>query len=63
MGKAMNSTSPYGGPVAIEIVYETHSVTEDNERGIATGWQPRRLSPRGREQAAELGRRPHQRHR
>jgi hypothetical protein len=24
--------------VAIEIVYETHSVTEDNERGIATGW-------------------------
>ena len=43
--------------MAIEIVYETHSVTEDNERGIATGWRPGRLSPRGRELAAELGRR------
>jgi 2,3-bisphosphoglycerate-dependent phosphoglycerate mutase len=43
--------------VAIEIVYETHSLTEDNERGIATGWRPGRLSARGRELAAELGRR------
>lgn len=53
----MNLIRPYGELVAIEIVYETHSVTEDNERGIATGWQPGRLSPRGRELAAELGRR------
>lgn len=53
----MNLIRLYGGLVAIEIVYETHSVTEDNERGIATGWQPGRLSPRGRELAAELGRR------
>ena len=45
------------GLVTIEIVYETHSVTEDNERGIATGWRPGRLSARGRELAAELGRR------
>jgi hypothetical protein len=28
--------------VAIELVYETHSVTEDNERGVATGWLPAR---------------------
>jgi 2,3-bisphosphoglycerate-dependent phosphoglycerate mutase len=41
--------------VAIQIVYETHSITEDNERGVATGWLPGRLSGRGRELAAELG--------
>ena len=40
-----------------EIVFETHSTSEDNERGIATGWLPGRLSPTGREQAAALGRR------
>jgi 2,3-bisphosphoglycerate-dependent phosphoglycerate mutase len=43
--------------VPIEIVYETHSITEDNERGTATGWRPGRLSARGRELAAGLGRR------
>jgi 2,3-bisphosphoglycerate-dependent phosphoglycerate mutase len=41
----------------IEIVFETHSTTEDNEAGRATGWLPGRLSPRGRAEAAELGRR------
>jgi 2,3-bisphosphoglycerate-dependent phosphoglycerate mutase len=41
----------------IQIVFETHSTTEDNENGIATGWLPGRLSALGREQAAELGRR------
>jgi broad specificity phosphatase PhoE len=41
--------------MAIEIVYETHSLTEDNERGIATGWLPGRLSEQGRRGAAELG--------
>ncbi len=39
----------------VEIVYETHSVTTDNEAGIATGWLPGQLSKRGRELAAELG--------
>jgi hypothetical protein len=24
--------------MTIELVYETHSVTEDNETGLATGW-------------------------
>jgi 2,3-bisphosphoglycerate-dependent phosphoglycerate mutase len=41
----------------IELVFETHSTTEDNEAGRATGWLPGRLSPRGRAQARELGRR------
>lgn len=41
----------------IQIIFEKHSTTEDNERGIATGWLPGSLSPLGRRQAAELGRR------
>jgi alpha-ribazole phosphatase/probable phosphoglycerate mutase len=43
--------------MAVELIYETHSITEDNENGVATGWLPGRLSARGREVAAELGRR------
>jgi 2,3-bisphosphoglycerate-dependent phosphoglycerate mutase len=39
----------------IQIVCETHSTTEDNENGIATGWLPGRLSATGRRQARELG--------
>jgi alpha-ribazole phosphatase/probable phosphoglycerate mutase len=39
----------------MQIVFETHSVSEDNERGIATGWLPGRLSERGRSLARELG--------
>jgi broad specificity phosphatase PhoE len=41
----------------IELVYETHATTVDNERGRATGWLPGELSPRGREGARELGER------
>ena len=41
--------------MAIELVYETHSTTVDNETGIATGWLEGRLSETGRLQAAELG--------
>jgi broad specificity phosphatase PhoE len=37
------------------IVFETHSTSEDNENGIATGWLGGKLSAVGREQAAELG--------
>jgi broad specificity phosphatase PhoE len=40
---------------SIEIVCETHSTTEDNESGVATGWLPGRLSPTGREQARRMG--------
>jgi broad specificity phosphatase PhoE len=41
----------------IEIVFETHALSEDNERGIATGWLPGRLCEQGRANAAEMGRR------
>jgi 2,3-bisphosphoglycerate-dependent phosphoglycerate mutase len=41
----------------VEVVFETHSTSEDNERGIATGWLPGRLSPTGRAQARQLGER------
>ncbi len=41
----------------IELVFETHATTEDNEAGRATGWLPGRLSAAGRAQARELGRR------
>jgi 2,3-bisphosphoglycerate-dependent phosphoglycerate mutase len=43
--------------MALSVVFETHSTTVDNERGMATGWLPGELSERGRAQAAELGRR------
>ena len=43
--------------MAIEVVFETHSTTEDNERGHATGWLPGRLSEQGRVQARQLGQR------
>jgi 2,3-bisphosphoglycerate-dependent phosphoglycerate mutase len=43
--------------MSIEIVFETHSLSEDNERGIATGWLPGRLSALGRDNAAQMGRR------
>ena len=39
------------------LVFETHSWSEDNDRGVATGWLPSRLSARGRELARELGER------
>lgn len=41
--------------MAVQLVYETHAITTDNEDGIATGWLPGQLSERGRETAAELG--------
>jgi 2,3-bisphosphoglycerate-dependent phosphoglycerate mutase len=41
--------------MAVEIVFETHSTSQDNERGRSTGWLPGRLSTTGREQAAALG--------
>ena len=41
--------------MAIELVFETHSITVDNELGKATGWQPGRLSNRGQALAKRLG--------
>ena len=43
--------------MAIELCFETHSLTVDNEMGIATGWLPGELSTQGRELARALGRR------
>jgi 2,3-bisphosphoglycerate-dependent phosphoglycerate mutase len=39
----------------VDVIFETHSTTEDNENGIATGWNAGRLSSTGREQARQLG--------
>ncbi len=41
--------------MSVEIVFETHSTTTDNERGVATGWHQGELSDKGRRQARELG--------
>ncbi|HYY64259.1 MAG TPA: histidine phosphatase family protein [Gaiellaceae bacterium] len=40
-----------------EIVFETHSISTDNEAGIATGWLPGELSEEGRRLARRLGER------
>jgi broad specificity phosphatase PhoE len=49
-----DSRSP-GGRRSVEIVYETHSISVDNERGVATGWLDGELSEAGRKLALELG--------
>ena len=43
--------------MTVALVYETHSTSEDNEAGRATGRLDGRLSEVGRRQAAELGER------
>jgi hypothetical protein len=43
--------------MSVEIVFETDALTEDKEGGIATGWLPGRLRPRGRTNAAAMRRR------
>lgn len=43
--------------MGVRLVYETHSITTDNEAGIATGWLPGELSAAGRAAARELGER------
>lgn len=44
----------------IQIVFETHSISNDNENGLASGWNHSFLSPRGRELATGLGERRRQ---
>ncbi len=41
----------------LQLVYETHSISTDNERGVATGWLPGELSEQGRLLARWLGER------
>ena len=43
--------------MVVRIVFETHSWSEDNDEGRASGWHHSRLSPKGRALAAELGER------
>jgi alpha-ribazole phosphatase/probable phosphoglycerate mutase len=43
--------------MTVEIVFETHSLSTDNEAGIATGWHQGELSPEGRRLARRLGER------
>ena len=43
--------------MAIQVVFETHSTTVDNEQGRATGWLAGELSGQGRAQARRLGQR------
>jgi broad specificity phosphatase PhoE len=43
--------------VSVSVVFETHSTSVDNERGVATGWLPGELSTTGRAQARALGER------
>ena len=42
---------------SIEILFESHSTSIDNERWIASGWLDPQLSPLGRRQAKDLGER------
>ena len=39
----------------VNIVFETHSTSTDNEAGLASGWNDPNLSEKGKEQARELG--------
>src|SRR2546427_6415160 len=41
--------------VSVVIVFETHSMSVDNEHGIATGWLDGRLSSTGKRLALDLG--------
>ena len=41
--------------MSVDVVFETHSLSEDNDAGRATGWLGGRLSARGRDLARELG--------
>ncbi len=43
--------------MAIELVHETRSATEDNEQGRVTGWLPGRLSTAGPGAGAAAGQR------
>jgi 2,3-bisphosphoglycerate-dependent phosphoglycerate mutase len=45
------------GAVPPLVLFETHSWSEDNEAGVATGWLPGTLSVRGLEAARALGER------
>jgi alpha-ribazole phosphatase/probable phosphoglycerate mutase len=43
--------------LAVEILFEYHSTSVDNEAGVASGWRDPPLSAKGHERARELGER------
>lgn len=43
--------------MAIRLVFETHSISRDNEAGLATGWLDSALSEAGRRLAPAIGER------
>lgn len=43
--------------MTVDIIYETHATTTDNEAGVSTGWLHGELSAQGRREARELGER------
>ncbi len=43
--------------MSVEIIFESHSTTTDNEAGLASGWKDVELSELGREQAQDVGER------
>ena len=43
--------------MSVEIIFEYHSTSTDNEAGVASGWRDPPLSEKGREQAKQLGER------
>ena len=43
--------------MTVDLIFETHSISVDNERGIATGWLDGELSEEGRRLASKLGER------
>jgi broad specificity phosphatase PhoE len=53
----MAAEAGYNHCMSVSVVYETHSISVDNERGIATGWLEGALSEAGRAGARRLGER------
>jgi broad specificity phosphatase PhoE len=43
--------------MAVEIIFENHCSSVDNEHNVASGWLNSRLSDKGKQQAKELGER------
>lgn len=43
--------------MSVQIIFESHSTSLDNEKDLASGWNDVELSELGRQQAADLGRR------
>lgn len=41
----------------VNIIFETHATSKDNEAGLASGWYDVQLSELGRRQAREMGKR------